>query len=160
MDMKKLLAAISIVILIGVYIFYRMSSATPTPAATTGTLTGNPDIGNINPNASSTGSTPPPTPAPASAYKDGSYTGSVTDAFYGKVQVKAIIKNGVITDVVFLQYPNDAEHSVEVSNHVIPLLTAEAIKVQSANVDTISGATQTSEAFQQSLGSALVQAKA
>lgn len=164
--MKKIiLTVVVIVVLVGAYIFYRMSSTTTPPVAPNGVMTGNPDIGNINPNTSPTGSTPPPpttpTPKPAAgAYKDGSYTGSVADAFYGKVQVKATIKGGLITNVAFLQYPNGSGHTQEVNQYAMPLLTQEALKIQSANVDIVSGATQTSEAFQQSLGSALVQAKA
>jgi uncharacterized protein with FMN-binding domain len=104
-------------------------------------------------------STPVATPA-KTGYKDGVYTGSVADAYYGLVQVKATIKGGLITDVAFLQYPNKKGHTAELSSQVMPMLTTEAIKVQSAQVDMISGATQTVEAFQQSLASALAQATA
>jgi len=44
------------------------------------------------------------------SYKDGSYTGSVQDAFYGNIQVRAVISGGKITDVLFLQFPNDIVH--------------------------------------------------
>jgi uncharacterized protein with FMN-binding domain len=95
----------------------------------------------------------------ASAYKDGTYDGSVDSAFYGNVQVAAVIQGGKITDVQFLQYPSDNEHSHEVSNFALPTLKQEVIQSQSANVDAVSGATATSQAFQQSLASALAQAK-
>ncbi|MFI5260655.1 MAG: FMN-binding protein [Candidatus Paceibacteria bacterium] len=106
---------------------------------------------------------PAPTPAPtkpAGQYTDGSYTGSAADAYYGTVQVKAIVQNGRITDVQFLQYPNDRSNSRYINSQAMPLLTQEAIQVQSAQVDGVSGATFTSQAFQQSLASALVKAKA
>ncbi len=108
--------------------------------------------------ASSTPSTPSTSPVSQGKYKDGAYTGNVTDAFYGNVQVKAIIQNGKIADVQFLQYPNDRRTSIEINSQAMPVLTAEAIKVQSAEVDTVTGATQTSQAFKQSLQSALDQA--
>ncbi len=98
------------------------------------------------------------TPNSKAAYKDGQYTGDVVDAFYGPVQVKAIISGGKITDVQFLQYPNKPGHTIELSNQVMPVLISEAIKVQSAKVDIISGATQTTEGFIQSLSSALSKA--
>ena len=112
----------------------------------------------------STVTTPPPviTPAPqkpAGMYADGSYIGPAADAYYGTVQVKAVIKNGQLADVRFLQYPNTHSYSVYVNNQAMPMLTQEAIQAQSAQVSGVSGATFTSQAFQQSLASALVQAK-
>ena len=96
---------------------------------------------------------------PVGAFTDGTYTGVVSDAFYGNIQVQAIIRNGALADVVFLQYPNDRNHSVEINNYAMPLLKSEAVTAQSANVDTISGASASSQAFVQSLQSALNQAK-
>lgn len=91
-------------------------------------------------------------------YKNGSYTGSSADAFYGLVQVKAIIIGGKITDVQFLNYPQDNGSSLSRSNYAMPILKSEAIQAQSANVNIVSGATETSRAFIQSLSSALSQA--
>lgn len=116
----------------------------------------------VAPNSS--GSTPQsptnvPTSTSSSSYKDGSYTGSVTDAFYGPMQVSVVISGGKLTDLTFLQYPNEPGHTTEVSNTALPVLKSEALTAQSAQVDVISGASQTTEAFQQSLQSALAQAK-
>jgi len=103
---------------------------------------------------------PTPTPAPSSAqYKDGSFTGVVADAYYGYVQVKAIISGGSLTDVQILQFPNDRSTSRFINGQALPMLTQEAITAQTANVDTVSGASDTSAAFRQSLGAALAQAK-
>lgn len=88
-------------------------------------------------------------------FKDGQYTGNVTDAFYGNVQVKVSINAGKITDVVFLDYPKDRRTSQMISNQAMPILKQEAIIAQNANVDIISGATQTSDAFRESLQSAI-----
>lgn len=92
-------------------------------------------------------------------YKDGTYTGSIADAIYGNLQVQAIIQNGKITDVKFLQYPNDRMRSVAINTVAMPNLKQEAIQIQNANVDVVSGATDSSDAFVQSLTSALNQAK-
>lgn len=92
-------------------------------------------------------------------YIDGSFVGSVADAYYGNIQVQATIQNGKITDVQFLQYPNDRNRSVEINTRAMPILKSEAISAQSANVDIVSGATDSSQAFVQSLYSALNQAK-
>jgi uncharacterized protein with FMN-binding domain len=104
--------------------------------------------------------TPNATETPGSLYRDGSYTGSVDDAQWGVVQVKAVIKHGRITDVQFLQYPNDRNRSIYINSIADPQLTTEAIQAQSANVDIVTGATDSSDAFIQSLSDALSQARA
>ena len=92
-------------------------------------------------------------------YKDGTYTGATADAFYGTIQVKATIQNGKIADVQFLQYPNDRMRSIAINTVAMPNLKQEAIQAQSANVNVVSGATDSSNAFKQSLADALNQAK-
>lgn len=104
------------------------------------------------------------TPAPSSAagqYKDGSYTSDVvqTDRGFGPLQIKLVVSGGKVSDVQFLQFPNKPGHTIEVSNEALPLLKQEAITAQSAKVDVVSGATQTSEAFQQVLSATLAMAK-
>ena len=102
---------------------------------------------------------PTPKPVPVSMYRNGQYTGDLVDAYYGNVQVKAIISGGRLTDVQFLDYPKDRQQSQQISRYAMPLLTSEAIQAQSAQVDVVSGATSTSGGFQQSLATALAQAK-
>ncbi|MGH7193096.1 MAG: FMN-binding protein [Candidatus Saccharimonadales bacterium] len=117
--------------------------------------------GQSGPTASSSGSSPGSTGSASSSsakYKDGTYTGSVADAFYGNIQVQATIQGGKITGVKFLQYPNDRPNSVAINQQAMPYLQQEAIQAQSANVDGVSGATDTSIAFKQSLSAALSQA--
>ena len=110
-------------------------------------------------NPSST-SSPSSTPAatPSTTYKDGTYTGSVANAFYGNLQVSATISGGKITAVDFLEYPDDNPNSINVNQTAMPYLKQEAIQAQSAKVSVVSGATLTSHAFIQSLSSALSQA--
>ena len=114
------------------------------------------------------GNIPPtvPTPLPMQSppvnsglYKDGGYVGSVADAYYGNVQVKAVITAGKITNVQFLDYPHDRSTSREINMQAMPYLIQEAIQTQSAQVDVVSGATETSGAFVESLSSALAQAR-
>ena len=92
-------------------------------------------------------------------YKNGEYVGNIADAYYGNVQVKAIIKGGKIADVRFLDYPQDRHTSIEINTQAMPQLKTEAVQIQDAQVDIISGATQTSRAFRESLAAALTQAK-
>ena len=74
--------------------------------------------------------------------------------------VKKVVSGGKLTDVQFLQYPNEREYSVQVNSIADPQLTQEAIQAQSAQVDVVTGATDSSEAFMQSLSDALSQAQA
>ena len=92
-------------------------------------------------------------------YKDGEYLGPVTDAFFGPFQVKAVIKKGKIVDIQFSQYPNDRQTSIQINTQAMPFWKQEAIAAQSAKVDVVTGATQSSEAFQKSLAAALNQAQ-
>jgi uncharacterized protein with FMN-binding domain len=103
---------------------------------------------------------PTATPKPQlGQYKDGNYTGLVADAFYGPLQVQVAIANGKITNVQFLQYPNDRGTSIAINQQADPILAQEAIQAQSANVNIVSGATDSSQAFMQSMQSVLSQAK-
>lgn len=111
---------------------------------------------------SSTGTQNAPTASVTStstAYKNGTYTGSVADAFYGNIQVQVTIAGGKIADVQFLQSPNDNGTSRVINSQAAPLLRQEALTAQSAHVDIVSGASDSSQAFQQSLSSALQQAQ-
>ncbi len=92
-------------------------------------------------------------------YKNGTYTGPASDAFYGSVQVIATVSGGKLTNVKIAQYPHAEGYSIQVASVALPILTQEAIQAQSANVNAVSGATEDSMAFQQSLASALSQAQ-
>lgn len=91
-------------------------------------------------------------------YKNGTYTGSIADAYYGNIQVAAVIQGGNLIKVNILQSPNDRDNSIAINSQALPILQSEAISAQSAAVDMVSGATDTSAAFIQSLISALSQA--
>lgn len=92
-------------------------------------------------------------------FKDGDFVGKITDAYYGQVQVKAVIHGGSIVDVQFMDHPHRYPTSIMINTYAMPILKTEAIKAQSANVDGVSGASFTSRAFLESLGDALEQAK-
>lgn len=102
---------------------------------------------------------PAPAPKPAGQYVDGTYAGTTENAYYGLVQVQAVVQNGAIANVTFLQYPSDRSTSRDINSQAMPLLVQEAIQAQNANVNIVSGATFTSQAFQKSLTAALAQAK-
>jgi uncharacterized protein with FMN-binding domain len=91
----------------------------------------------------------------ATTYKDGTYTGDAEDTIYGTVQVAAVISGGKITDIKFIQMPGPEGHSKEVTAFAESPLKQSTLNHQSANIDFVSGATQTSEGYVQSLQAAL-----
>lgn len=104
---------------------------------------------------------PTPTPATGSggtALANGTVAGPVVQTRFGPVQVQVTIAGGKISDVTALQLPSDRQRSAEISGIVGPMLQSEALAAQSAQIDLISGATYTSDAYAQSLQSALDQA--
>ena len=120
----------------------------PTPASNAG-----PGQSTASPDGSASGST-----SAASGFRDGTWTGQDVPNQFGDVQVKVVISGGRITDVVALQLPSDRARSAEISQAAGPILHDEAVQAQSAQIDLLSGATYTSDSYQQSLQSALDQA--
>ena len=98
------------------------------------------------------------TASSGSGYRDGTYTGSSENAYYGRVQVQVTVSNHAIAGIKVLSYPSDRRTSRYINSQALPLLQQEVIAADGANVDTISGATLTSEAYIRSLGTALRQA--
>ncbi|HET9111028.1 MAG TPA: FMN-binding protein [Ktedonobacterales bacterium] len=156
-SIKKVVVA---ALIIGVFVLYSLMHArTPGSFASANPATGSSGSNNTTSSTSSNSSSASSGSSGSGAYKDGSYTGSVADAQWGYIQVKAVVSGGKITDVQFLQYPNERSRSVEINSYADPQLTQEAIQAQSAQVDIVTGATDSSIAFMQSLGDALTQAQ-
>lgn len=84
-------------------------------------------------------------------------TGTAVDTRYGPVQVKVTFEGTKITAVDAIQYPTESGRDQEINSQAIPMLQQEAMSSQSAKIDTISGATYTSEGYIQSLQSAIDQ---
>ncbi|HSP39230.1 MAG TPA: FMN-binding protein [Frankiaceae bacterium] len=85
-------------------------------------------------------------------------TGTAADTRYGPVQVQITVSNGKVTAATSPQYPSNDPRDDEINSYAIPELNQEATAAQSAQIDTISGATYTSEGYITSLQSALDQA--
>ncbi|MEO7121557.1 MAG: FMN-binding protein [Lacisediminihabitans sp.] len=105
---------------------------------------------------SSTTAAPTAAPTATSARSaDGTYKGSVVDTPYGTVQVSATISGGKLSQVTALKLTDDGGRSVEISREAVPILRSEVLKAQSANVDSVSGATYTTQGYLTSLQAAL-----
>jgi uncharacterized protein with FMN-binding domain len=85
----------------------------------------------------------------------GTFTGDTTQTRYGPVQVQITVAKGTITDVTALQLTNSDGRSVQISQQAAPILRQEALQAQSAQIQSVSGATFTSEGYTTSLQSAI-----
>jgi uncharacterized protein with FMN-binding domain len=74
------------------------------------------------------------------------------------VQIQVVVSGSTIKNVSFLQLTADDPRSQEINDQAGPILLQETLSAQSSNIDTVSGATYTSEGYLQSLQSALDQA--
>ncbi|WP_030945746.1 FMN-binding protein [Streptomyces sp. NRRL S-646] len=86
-------------------------------------------------------------------------TGDTIQTRWGPVQVKITVKSGKLTEVTAVQYPTDNPRDQEINSFALPRLRSEALQAQSADIDTVSGATYTSDGYRQSLQSALDSAR-
>lgn len=139
------------------------SPTTPTTPVSTNVSTKKTSNTTPVPNNLSTTQSPtsPSSPTAAtqqSASSSGTFQGETVQTRWGPVQVQITVSNGKITDVSTLQYPNGDRRSMMISSQVIPWLQQEALRVQSANISGIGGATYTSGGFRGSLASAIQKA--
>jgi uncharacterized protein with FMN-binding domain len=130
---------------------YGVLSATDTTTSTT-------DVSGSTTTGTDTSTTTDTSTATDTSATDGTWTGSAVSTRWGDVQVQVTISGGAITDVVALQLTDKDNKSVQISNRAAPILREEVLAAQSADVSNVSGATYTTNAYLQSLQSALDQA--
>ena len=122
-------------------------SSTATAAATTAPTA---------PTAIAEATTAAATTAPATNSKtsiNGTFTGPSVFVNYGNVQVKITVVNGRITDAVAVKAPSGRNDRY--TNMAVPILKAQTLKAQSANIQGASGASYTSYGWFTSLQGAI-----
>ncbi len=100
------------------------------------------------------------------------FTGSLASVQqWGSLQVTIVVRKTTtitgtkkkvtrkLTAVSVPTYPNHTDRSIYINRTALPILKAEALRAQSANINMVSGATDSSDAFAQSLQSAILKAK-
>jgi uncharacterized protein with FMN-binding domain len=117
------------------------------------------------PQASSTAPTKTPTQVPTKAptrsaapptkAASATFLGSSVQTRYGPVQIKITYAAGRVTGVVAVQLPSGRSRDAEINNYAVPILESETLAAQSARINSVSGATYTSDGYVQSLQSAL-----
>lgn len=81
--------------------------------------------------------------------------GDVEQTIYGPIQVTITVKSGKITAVNVPEYPNNTFRDVQINQFAVPQLVQETIAANSASIDSVSGATYTSQGYISSLQSAI-----
>ncbi|WP_290062193.1 FMN-binding protein [Amycolatopsis solani] len=105
------------------------------------------------PSAGATATPAAPSTAPSTSDSpDATVTtqGSAESSKYGVVQVQVTFTGSRLTAITLLQAPNEGRALT-----ALPRLQEEAMQAQSADIDTITGATETSESYKTSLQAAI-----
>jgi uncharacterized protein with FMN-binding domain len=104
-----------------------------------------------------------------------SFTGVAGSADrWGDVQVTIVVKKTTTTNLTTKKktvkrkitavrvpvYPNHTDRSIFINEQALPILIQETMQAQSSGIDMVSGATNTSVGFQESLQSAILKARA
>ena len=143
-------------------------SATPSAAGSPPDTTSPPasspaanrDRGQAPSPATAPGSTPstpstPSTTAPAAAPRTA--TGSDVQYRFGDIEVQVTESGSRITNVSVVRNDSPDARSYQINSQAVPVLEQETISAGSAQIDAVSGATYTSDAYLQSLQSAIDQ---
>lgn len=90
----------------------------------------------------------------ADSYTDGTYTG-IAQGFGGDVTVEVLIEGGRITDLTIVSAEHEDGAYLTMAEDIIPAI----LDAQSADVDTISGATFSSTGIKDAVAQALEEAE-
>jgi len=129
-----------------------VTSASPAPGATTSKA---PPKKTTKPKPARTTDDPPPPPPPRS----NKVVGPRVENDYGAVQVVIELDGSRIIEVRTLEMPDAEARSDQLSSLAEPQLREEALREQGADLDTVSGATETSESYRGSLRAAIERMK-
>jgi uncharacterized protein with FMN-binding domain len=114
------------------------ASSAPTPSAT-----------------SSSSASPSAASSSASSSAARKVVGSVAQTRWGPVQVEITMRGGRVTSATAVQYPQGNGRDAEINSYALPVLDREVVQRQSAGIDTVSGATVTSDGYIESLQAAI-----
>jgi uncharacterized protein with FMN-binding domain len=137
---------------IGVVVALKATSAAPAPQPVALPPAPAPTSATAPPASPATSGAPPATTGAAASK---TVQGDVAQTPYGPVQVELVMTGGRIVDVHALQLPSAASRSRRLAQIAEPTLRTEVLSAQSARIDTVSGATYTSQGYAESVQYAL-----
>ncbi|MEV5715991.1 FMN-binding protein [Amycolatopsis mediterranei] len=126
-------------------------TAPPAPAPpSTPVTSAAPSTSAAPPSSTAAAPSPSETPSTRDTAKSVTTRGSAETSRYGTVQVQVTFSGARLVVITLLQAPDGGR-----SLTALPRLQEEAIKAQSADIDTVTGATETSESYKTSLQAAI-----
>lgn len=140
------------------------ASAPPTSAASPATTAGPPTTAGGSTATTSGGTTattappatsPPATAPPTTASAVRHASGQPQQYPYGVLSVTVTVKGKTITDIAIASISETDGRSVQIDQIAIPMLRQQVLAAQSTNINGVSGATYTSQAYVDSVQSAL-----
>jgi uncharacterized protein with FMN-binding domain len=157
--MRRIVTAIlstitALVLLLSYHTSTDSTTVAGSPIAQLGAASGSTSQSRSSSNSSGSSTSRHSSPAPSSA----AYTGGVADTQWGPVQVQITVRGGKVTASRAVQYPQNNDRDFMINSYALPILDQEVVQQQTAAIDTVSGATVTSDGYLQSLQSAIDQA--
>jgi uncharacterized protein with FMN-binding domain len=153
---------LSIFVVLGVTFGLKFYSGTIQPTltsslspGTTGSGTAPSSAASAAPSASPSAATSAATTPTTASTAVKTVNGDAVQTRYGDVQVAVAFSGTTITKVSVLEAPQESGRDMEITSYAVPVLSQEVLSSQSAKVDTVSGATYTSEGYLQSVQSAI-----
>jgi uncharacterized protein with FMN-binding domain len=150
--MRKTLIILSVSALLGILAAYEL----PAPGSTTAKVS-TPSQSTTSKTSSGSGAAANTSSSPGQ-YKDGTYMGAVFSNQYDNIQVSVTIQQGKIASIATPELSGVNSHSDAINSFAIPQLKTQTFSAQSSSIDGVSGASYTSQSYDQSLQSALDQA--
>lgn len=127
---------------------YHTSLSGPAAAQSSGTVAA---AGVVAPTATPSAS-PTTSTSPTSSTR--TVNGQAVSTRYGEIQVQVVVSGSKVVKATAIAYSTNGRDG-EINAYAIPVLQQETVAAQSASIDTVSGATFTSQGYVQSLQSAL-----
>ncbi|NNU77145.1 4Fe-4S binding protein [Clostridium estertheticum] len=158
----QLASSVAIAAMVGLYAVNNLgaaalkSSGLDTASATTTTPTTTTDSSSIKASTADTSTKTAKTATTSSTYKDGTYTGSGSGFRGGTTQMSVTIKDNKITKVETVSNGDTPDFYARAESTII----SQIVSTQSTTVDTVSGATYSSEGIISATQEALSKAKA
>jgi uncharacterized protein with FMN-binding domain len=145
--------AVALVLLLS----FKSHTQSPVPGSSPAAALGSPTPGGADaaPSPGSGSSTGTGTSGTAQGGAAKTVTGAAWPTVYGPVQVRITVTGGKITAAAATEYPTETPRDAQINAFAIPQLNAEAVAAGNAKIDTVSGATYTSQGYLGSLQNAL-----
>lgn len=125
------------------------------PAPPVARTSSSPRVGTVAARPAHHGARTPASPTPPHAASRQIIDGTQQQTQFGALQVRVVMQGSEIVEISAPVYPNDDARSRQINAEALPQLRQQVLNAQSANIDGVSGATVTSDAYELSLQAAL-----